>query len=81
VLLDRRVDPKQKIELRWTTSPVRKLSGGCLARGITGTTNIARLRHFGPTSTAERLATVARCEKTDTANCLRRSRALDATKP
>lgn len=65
VLLDRRVDPGQKIELSFENVPVTEAIPRIASRAEIGSTILGPVAYFGPATTAERLATVAALRKED----------------
>ena len=67
VLLDRRVDPNQKIELSLDDVPVAETFQRIASRIDTGTAMLGPIAYFGPAATAQRLATVAALRKDDAA--------------
>ena len=59
VVLDRRVDPDQKIELAFSDVPLAEAFQRIASRLDVGTAMVGPVAYFGPKSTARRVATVA----------------------
>jgi len=68
VILDRRVDPDQKIELVCDDVPLREALERTASRLKIGVTLLGPVAYFGPKQTAERLCTVAALRDDDVRN-------------
>ncbi|HEY2761845.1 MAG TPA: STN domain-containing protein [Pirellulales bacterium] len=65
VILDRRVDPGEKIELSLDAVPLAEAIQRIASREQIGSTLLGSIAYFGPVATAERLKTIAALRKND----------------